>query len=166
MTLGESAAETSMMGPGARAFWRRYLAAGRAAVDADQRFYEVFRIGDTEESADAGAEEILRGAKTATSALLLEYEVSGRPPPAAGALSIVENGRCDPVCIVETTEVSIVPFSGVDARFARDYGEWDGLLETWRERCWDFYSAQCLKLGQEPSGDMLLVCERFRVVYP
>jgi uncharacterized protein YhfF len=167
MMLRNTAPETSMViGPGARTLWRQYLQASSAAVDADQRFYEVFRIGDTEASATAGAEEILSGVKTATSALLFEYEASGRVPPTAGALSIVENGRRDPVCIVETTEVVILPFSEVDAGFARDYGEWDGSLATWQEQCWNYYSARCRQLGQEPSTDMLVVCERFRVVYP
>jgi uncharacterized protein YhfF len=88
--LRNTAPETSMViGPGARTLWRQYLQASSAAVDADQRFYEVFRIGDTEASATAGAEEILSGVKTATSALLFEYAASGRVPPAAGALSIV-----------------------------------------------------------------------------
>jgi uncharacterized protein YhfF len=66
---------------------------------------------------------------------------------------------------VETVEVVILPFSEVDARFARDYGEWDGSLATWQEQCWNYYSTRCRQLGQEPSIDMPVVCERFRVVY-
>ena len=149
-----------------RAFWQQYLESLPDPGAAERRFYECFRIGDSAESADAGAELIRSGAKTATSALLWEYRASGQTPPAPGALSIVQNGRGNPVCIVETREVETRCFADVDADFARDYGEWDGTLMTWRERCWDYYSACCRRLGQEPSGEMLLVCERFTVVYP
>jgi len=149
-----------------RAFWQKYLESLPDSRDAERRFYECFHIGDTPESADAGAELIRSGAKTATSTLLWEYQASGHAPPTPGALSIVQNGRGDPVCVVETREVGTLPFADVDADFARDYGEWDGTLVTWRQRCWNYYSACCRRLGQEPSGDMLLVCERFRVVFP
>ena len=148
------------------AFWQKFLETLRDPDHAERRFYECFHIGDSAESADAGAELIRSRAKTATSALLWEYEASGQPPPTPGALSVVQDGRGDPVCIVETLEVETRPFADVDAGFARDYGEWDGSLVTWRERCWDYYSARCRQLAQEPSRDMLLVCERFRVVFP
>jgi len=153
-------------GTGSRDLWGQYLASLSDPADAEGRFYEAFRIGDSEESADAGAALIRNGTKTATSALLWQYQADDQSPPRAGSLSIVENDRGEPVCIVETTQVEIRRFADVDAGFARDYGEWDGTLETWRRKCWAYYSACCRELDREPSQDMLLVCERFRVVYP
>ena len=83
-----------------------------------------------------------------------------------GAFSIVVDGRAAPVCVVQTTWLKVQPFADVDARFARDYGEWDRTLATWRTKCWAFYADQCATLNRTPSRDMPLVCERFRVVYP
>lgn len=150
----------------AGAFWQAYVASLADAGDADSRFYEVLRIGNTREGADEGAALIKRGVKTATSSLLWTYEVVNKPLPAVGSLSIVTDGEGDPVCVVETIAVDIRPLRDVDAAFAHDYGEWDRTLETWRARCWDLNAPRCRALGRIPTPDMPLVCERFRVVYP
>ena len=95
-----------------------------------------------------------------------EYEAAYKPLPKIGSLSIVENGRDEPVCVVKTTQIETKPFRYVDLKFAYDYGEWDRTRKTWRQECWQFYSAQCVDLGREASHTMPLVCERFRVIYP
>ena len=75
----------------------------------------------------------------------------------------------EPVCIIETTEVRVVPFCEVDARFAYDYGEGDRSLAWWRAHLWAYYVDECASLGRQAGrqaeGDMPLVCERFRVVF-
>jgi uncharacterized protein YhfF len=148
------------------AFWQAYLASLPQAEDARRRFYEVFQIGDSPEGADKGAALIKQGVKTTTSSLLWEYEATSKPLPAVGSLSIVTDGRGDPVCVVETTAVDIKGFNEVDAAFAYDYGEWDRTLETWRTRCWEFYAPYCLSIGKAPTPELPLVCECFTVVYP
>lgn len=154
----------TMMGT-AGELWSRYLATIADRDTASARFYEAFRIGDSDASAARGAELIVSGTKTATSALLWEYEAGGRPPPAVGALSILEAGEGRPVAVIETTEVRTIAFDAVDAAFAADYGEFGGTLADWRRECWDYYSGLARRLGRESSPGMLLVCERFRVVY-
>ncbi len=62
----------------------------------------------------------MQGLKTATSALLWEYEAKGKTPPHAGDLSIVTNWHGEPLCVIETIEVTTVPFSAVDERFTSD----------------------------------------------
>ena len=149
-----------------RDFWNQFLAQVERPEEAESRFLEAFKVGDCEEDADEGGQLIFSGAKTATSSLLWEYQSAGMNPPAEGDLSIVLDGRGDPVCVVETTWTAVLPFAQVDEQLARDYGEWDGTLETWREECWAYYAVHCRDLNREPSEDMPLVCERFRVVYP
>lgn len=150
----------------AAAFWTAYLDLPGTPEDAPGRLYGTCRIGDSEESADAGARLVLVGRKTATSSLLWEYEAGGQAPPSVGALTILEDGAGRPVCVFQTCEVEVRPFDAVDAAFAADYGEWDGTLAAWRRACWDHYAAACAGLGRTPAQDMPLVCERFRVVYP
>jgi uncharacterized protein YhfF len=148
------------------AFWQAYLASLPQAEEAIRKFYEVFQIGNSPEAADAGAALIKQGVKTATSSLLWAYHAANKPLPEVGSLSIVTDGRGDPVCVVETIAVEIKGFAEVDPAFAYDYGEWDRTLETWRAHCWEFNVPRCHALGKAPTPEMPLVCERFVVVYP
>lgn len=147
------------MDPEASDFWTGFRAARRGAPEQP---YDVFRIGSDATSADAGARLVLAGEKTATSALPDEFEAG---PPWRGALSILTDGAGRPVCVIETVEVRTIPFEAVDAAFARDYGEWDRTLATWREQSWEYYATVCDRLGLVPDPKMPLVCERFRVVW-
>ncbi len=149
----------------ALAFWSQYLATLDDPEIAQACFYETFSIGNTPASASNGAQLILAGHKTATSALLWEYEADGRRPPGVGALSILEAGLGLPAAVIETTEVRTLPFQAIDPAFAADYGEFGGQLESWRAACWDIYRDLAARLGRTPSLEMPLVCERFKVVY-
>lgn len=151
--------------PHVEAYWAAFLESQNGSPGPRARFYESFRIGSDEQDANEGAALILNGTKTATSSLLWEYEHDGRPLPTVGCHSVLEDGSGQPVCVVETTQVAIVPFLQVDARFARDYGEGDGTLEGWRETFRDYYAGVCVEIGREMSDDAPLVCERFQVVY-
>ena len=154
------------LSPEAKDFWSAYLKSADAPESAARRLYDTCRIGNSKKSADEGARLVLSGQKTATSSLLWVYETSGHAPPSVGALSILEYGDGQPACVFETTEAEIRPFNAVDGAFAADYGEWDGSLSTWRYQCWQYHTAVCAEFGWEPTEDMPLVCERFRVVYP
>lgn len=130
-------------------FWNDFLESRSAPSDANQRFYDSFRIGIEDEDAETGAVLIRSGQKTATSGLLWEYESRGKPLPPLGNLSVVENGRREPVCVVTTTWIELIRFEDVDARFAFEYGEGDRTLEGWRKMFWDYYSNACAALGRE-----------------
>jgi len=147
------------------AFWADFLRSRADPRSVDELLYEAFRIGNSEESANEGAQLILSGKKTTTSSLLWEYENLRKPLPEVGSLSILENGKGEAVCVVETTWLEVVPLEKIDAGFAIAYGEWGSTLAEWQQNAWRYYSAQCQQLGREPTLQMPLVCERFRVVY-
>ena len=153
------------LGASASAFWARFLRSRANASAAANLLYEAFRIGDSRESADEGARLILAGIKTTTSSLLWEYEKLGKPLPRVGSLSILENGQGEPVGVVQTIWLAIVPFEKIDADFAAAYGEWGGTLTAWQQNAWEYYSRQCDRLERVPGLQMPLVCERFKVVY-
>jgi len=119
-------------------------------------------IGDDAASADTGARLILSRKKTATSALPSDFKGPSQRPPRPGDLSLVLDGNGSPVCIVETKWVLTQQFGDVDEAFARDYGEWDGTLATWRERMLSHYADRLLS---DPLATQL-VCERFLRVWP
>ena len=148
------------------AFWIAFLASPSAPNDANERFYESFRIGLADKDAETGAKLILSKQKTATSSLLWEYESSSKALPLLGNLSVVENGRGAPVCVVQTTWIETIRFDDIDAQFAFEYGEGDRTLEGWRKMFWSYYSNACEALGREMSPDTPLVCERFVVIFP
>jgi len=130
-----------------------------------QRYYEAFRFGNTEQAANECADLVLSGVKTATSSLLWTFEQEKKPLMQVGDYSIVIDWNHHPVCIIQTTQVNIVPFKDIDAQFAYDYWEGDRTLAWWKQNVWDYYVQECAQLGRPATKEMPLVCERFRVVY-
>ena len=147
-------------------FWQSYLnslpeddpARGRPMPPA-------WGFGDGPEMADELGELVRRGIKRATCSSLWEMEHDGEPIPKPGDLSIILDGRGDPICIIETTEVEVKPLDAVDAGFAYDEGEGDRSLATWRAVHWRFFSRTLAAIGRAPHDAMPVVCERFCVVW-
>lgn len=111
---------------------------------------------------------ILAGNKTGTCDLHESYERLGEPRPRPGRSAVLDSaGRR--VAVIETTEVAILPLSGVDLTFARSEGEGFDTVAQWRaahERFWtsEEYRAE---LGEPPitvDDSTLLVTERFHLV--
>ena len=149
--------------PGVHAFWAEFLSV--AGGDASARFYESFHFGDSESLADELAALVLAGAKRATASLLWSFEADGKPMPKPGHLSIVERWSGEPICIIETSAVAIVPFDEVGREFAATEGEGDGALDDWRRGHWAYFGRECARIGREPSPGMPVVCESFEVVF-
>lgn len=145
------------------AFWDEFR---RARPDVPEAPPDAWQFGDSEELADSLAALVLAGTKRATAGLLWEYEDEGTPVPVPGQLEIILDGRDVPVGVLEYTAVEIVPFGEVTAEFAATEGEGDGSLTWWRDAHWRYFSRRCAVLGREPSEDMPVVCERFRLVWP
>ncbi len=147
------------------AFWEAY----RATLPAGQRPPETppqaWYFCDNEHDANELAALVLAGTKTATASLYWAYVAEGEPLPQAGDLSIITTWDGTPQCIIETTEVQVVPFNAVDERQAYEEGEGDRSLAFWRRVHWDVFSRECAQIGRDPSEDMPVVCERFRVLY-
>ncbi|WP_100754562.1 ASCH domain-containing protein [Vibrio salilacus] len=118
-----------------------------------------------EYNANVCADLILRGEKRASCSLEYWYSHEGEPMPEVGHLQVVTNWDGKPVCIIELTSVNKCKYSDVTAEFAAEEGEGDKSLNWWREAHWKFFSLECDELGIKPTEDMLLVLERFRVVY-
>jgi uncharacterized protein YhfF len=114
----------------------------------------TFAFGDNPKLADELLALVIMGVKTATCST--EDEPNTSTP---GERWVVLDGRGEPRCVIETTEVTYRRFNEVDITFARDEGEGDRSLEYWRDAHRAFFS----RLGRF-SEDMRLMCERFRLV--
>lgn len=147
-----------------QAFWSAFTSAiGR---DVSGSFYEASYFGDSALLADELAALVLAGRKRATAGLLWAYEAEGAPLPKPGNLTVVTLFSGQPVGVIETLDVRIVPFCEVDADFAATEGEGDGSLAYWRQAHSAFFGRECQRLGREFTPDALVVCERFALVYP
>src|ERR1700744_5172699 len=113
-----------------------------------------FTFGDSPGLADELHEVVLKGVKTATCST--EDEPNTSVP---GERWVVLDGRGEPRCVIESTEVTYRRFHEVDAAFAFDEGEGDRSLAHWRSA----HRAYFGRLGRF-SEDMMLMCERFRLV--
>ena len=120
----------------------------------DWQSLETFSFGDNPELADELAGLVLSGKKTATC-----WAASQGLLTQVGKRMVMQDGAGRPLAIVETVELTQVRFPDVDAAFAYDEGEGDRSLAYWRKAHETYFS----RLGQF-TPDMLLWCERFRVV--
>ncbi|WP_332748965.1 ASCH domain-containing protein [Hydrogenophaga sp.] len=144
-------------------FWSAFV--GSQSSDPSHRFYEAFHFDDNASDADELAQLVLAGRKRATAGLALVFESTGKSIPQLGDLSVVTLFSGQPVCVIETRQVNIVPFSQVDADFAATEGEGDGSLAHWQRVHAAFFGRECVRLGCEFSANMPVVCEQFEVVY-
>jgi uncharacterized protein YhfF len=147
-------------------YWSAYLSTLPEYHPHREARYTAGVFGDSAEMADELGALVAAGTKTATASLCWEYERDGSAPmPAVGDLSIVLDGAGQPLCIVETIEIRVLPFNEVDPQFAYDEGEGDRSLAYWREAHRDFFGRACKRLGRAFSEAAPVVCERFQVVY-
>ena len=116
------------------------------------------------EMADELAQLIVEGKKTATCSGYDFYQWENEPIPVVGQHTIILNSRDEPVAIIETTDVQVVPMNEVSAEFAAMEGEGDLSYAYWWEGHKAAFTKELTEYGKEFSEDMLLVCERFRLV--
>jgi uncharacterized protein YhfF len=125
-----------------------------SAVPEKYRSLRSFAFGDGPALADELLELVLNGVKTATCST--EDEPNTSTP---GELWIVLDGSGAPRCVIETLEVTYRRFGDVDAPFAYEEGEGDRSLAYWRDAHRRYFGRQ-----GKFSEDMMLMCERFRLV--
>jgi uncharacterized protein YhfF len=144
------------------AFWRRFCVA--RGVDPTEH-HDVFAFGNSPAMHDELLALVLQGPKRATAGLVLEFETERLPLPSVGGYSVVLDGQGRPRCVIRTTEVEVVPFREVDERFARDEGEDDRSLPSWRDGHRRYFRRACARLDRRFTEDLPVVLERFELVW-
>ncbi|MFZ4832894.1 ASCH domain-containing protein [Rouxiella sp. Mn2063] len=115
---------------------------------------ERWSFGDNEAQADELAQRVIAGVKTATCANL---DDEGEPEP--GEIFVVVDGRNNPVCAVQLTEVKQVAFDLVSEQHAWEEGEGDRTLASWRREHQRFFEAYDMF-----APDMPLLLMKFKLV--
>ena len=123
--------------------------------------YEAWSFGD---DADALADLVKTGKKTATTSAFIFYELENEDLPKVGETSIILDSNEEAVCIIRTTKVYVVPFDEVSSEHAAKEGEGDCSLEYWRRVHQDFFTEELKEINKEFDEKMLVVCEEFEVL--
>ena len=148
-----------------KAYWQEFLSTLPPDSPYHSKTYIAEGWGDSPAFADELGALIVQGIKTGTCSAVWAWEAEGNPVPRDGYITIALDGRGEPLCIVETYEITLRKYNAVDADFARAEGEGNFSLEYWREAHKRYFTRTLAKIGREFSEDMPLVCERFRVIY-
>ncbi|ATG50750.1 RNA-binding protein [Brachybacterium vulturis] len=141
----------------------RPVGGGAITLELPEEPPEAWAFGATPEHADGLLALVLEGTKTGTASSLADCDAEGESIPAIGDLSIILDGAEAPRAVLEVTAIDVLSFEDVTEEHAHAEGEHDRTLASWRsihESFWREHSAQ----GFAP--DMLVACERFRVIFP
>jgi uncharacterized protein YhfF len=125
---------------------------------------ESYYFCDNEKDANTCAQLVLDGVKRATSTSMWWFETYKQPLPKIGDLAIVTDWDGIAKAVIETVKIEMTPFNEVTAEYAKIEGEGDKSLTYWNKVHWDYYTREMMKRGEQPSEDMILVCEYFRTV--
>lgn len=145
--------------------WKGYLESIGENQETTNLNYTSWHFCDNEQDANELASLVLQGTKRATASLSLFYENDGDEMPLVGDLSIIINWEGVAQCIIKTTNIDLVPYKEVTEEFAATEGEGDKSLNYWRRCHWDYFSRELQEIGKTPDENMLVICEKFEVVY-
>ncbi|RFA33615.1 RNA-binding protein [Virgibacillus dokdonensis] len=110
------------------------------------------------------AQLVIDGIKTATCSGLLFYELENEPLPSVKDYSIILNSKDEPLAIIKTNDVQIMPMNEVPEEFAIAEGEGDRTYQYWKDTHEKFFKQELQNVGLAYSEDMMLVCERFTLI--
>lgn len=142
----------------AKTMWEQYAA--KNAISAE---YDAWCFGD---DADALADLVLNGIKTATASAYPLYELEGEALPEEGQYSVVLWQDGSAACIIKTTKVYTTAFCDVSPEQAYKEGEGDRSLAYWQTVHRNFFTKELRDAGLTFTEDMKVVCEEFIKVYP
>ena len=119
----------------------------------------TFSFGDSPAMADELLALVIAGIKTATCGALRDFPEGSPDRPVVGRRDTVLDGAGRRAALIETVEVTVRRFDEIDEAFAYDEGEGFRTLPEWRAGHQAYFERNG---GFAP--DMLLICERFRLV--
>ncbi len=150
-----------MTSPAIETFWRSFVEA--SGIDGP---YSAWAFGNTADMADELGLLVRDGPKRATTSLHSWYEGpdadDDETMPVVGALSVVLDGRGEPLCVIRTVTVEVRPFGEVDEAFAWVEGEGDRSLAHWRDAHIRFFASE----GRPVQEDTPVVLDIFEQLWP
>ena len=144
-------------------FWKSYLKVTNqneenAVYSGELVFEDTGFTGQTQLSL------VLSGAKTATFTPFDSFEINRELLPVAGEVYVVLDSNEEPACIIELTDVNVVPLNEIPWDLAARDGENENLSD-WQDKMREFVEDEADLCGFEAREDSKIVCEIFRVIY-
>ena len=142
-------------------FWESYLAT--LPEKHLHRFVplpEAWSFGDGPEMANELGSLVMQGKKTATCSRYLGENILE-----TSTISTLLDGHKNPLGVVETFEITVRRYCDIDAEWAAAEGEGNLSLDYWRSEHWTFFIRGAADGSYTVSEDMLLACERLRIVH-
>jgi uncharacterized protein YhfF len=131
----------------------------------------IVQFGFPGELRDCLVAAVLTGEKTATTGLLVEWELDGDPVPRPGERFLVVDSTGVPVAVIEMSEVRVLRLGEVDLAIAQEEGEGFNSVEEWRlahEAFWNDYVDELRSRLDDSSWKLVdetpVVVERFRLI--
>lgn len=150
------------MNPAMDAFWLAFLREKKRSEDTT--YLESFHFDVSEASANTLLQLVLTGQKRATASSLRYYEATGVRMPQPKDYSIVTDWDGVPWCVIETTNVQLLPFHEMTYDICQREGE-DETLASWIHNHISFFTQEGAVCGYSFTPDMPVVFEDFQVVY-
>jgi len=148
---------------------KKYLARYLSTLATDlanlDRVTDSFHFCDREHDANMCAKLARSGKKLATASLEWCFTIGNERYPEVGELDVITDWDKNPVCIIEITKLKVSDFNEVPKSFVIEEGEGDLSLDYWREVHREYFGQECKILGKEPSDNMPILLQWFKVVY-
>ena len=145
--------------------WEAYITAHPELKDAAIPETDFFH--NNREDAHRLAELTIEGKKQASSGLYSLYQQYQVDLPTVGTQQIVTDFDGKAKAIIENTQIDTIPFNQVSKEYAQlDMGTEIEPLKKWRKAHWDFFESFLKENGGQPTEDMLVVCIRFKTIWP
>lgn len=144
-------------------FWKQYL------KDTNQNENEAVYSGELvfEDEGMTGRTQlsmVLSGSKTAMFTPLETIEINLEKTPVTGEVYVVLDTDDEPRCVIELTDVRIIPLNEISWELARKDGE-DEDMQDWKEKMEEFLEEEADLCGFEALPDSKIVCEIFKLIY-
>ena len=145
--------------------WKKYLSTLGENINDTGKTYESWYFCNNEKDANELAALVKKGIKKATTSLHCLYKIENEPIPKVGDYVIITNWKGIAQCIIQITNINIIPFKEITEEFAAKEGEGDKTLSFWRKVHQKFFALELKEHSKIFSEDMLVVCGEFEVVY-
>lgn len=143
-------------------FWKSYLR--EYNLNEADSVYSGELCFESKGIAGAQLSLVLSGAKTAVFTPLDSFEINREPLPVCGEVYVVLDSDDEPRCIIEVTDVAVIPLNEIPWGLARRDGE-DENLGEWQGKMREFLADEADLCGFEARPNSKIVCEIFRVMY-
>ena len=143
-------------------FFQRFIE--QTHRDTNTTYVDVYHFELNEYWANELLRLVLIGQKKATASSYDSFQLGNETLPQKGDLNIITDFAGNPRCVVETKQITIMPFKDFTYDIVKREGE-DDNLESWRQGHIQFFTTEGKELGYTFSEDMLVVFEDFEVVY-